>query len=69
MVVAIVAVARVSIVHAWVLAKFIDWLVWLGNEQVACVGLNHESIGEVVVEEVGQENFAIPSVYSQNLSV
>ena len=54
-IVSIVAIARVSFVHARVLTEFIIiCLVRLGNKQVASVSLNHERVGEVIVEKVWQ---------------
>ena len=52
MIVSIVAIACISFVHTRVLTEFIFWHVRLGLKQVASVGLDHERVGEVIVEKV-----------------
>ena len=60
MVVTVVTVAAVSGTHTWVAQV-------LGAHRVASIGWQHESLHEVVVEEVRQLGLTMPSVESQHL--
>ena len=61
-VIAIVAVTRISFAHTWI------WLFWVVTGQfIASVCLDHKGLGEVLIEELWEQSTSLPGVNGQNL--